>query len=178
MGFLDHFLKHRVKPSTSRRKVREKPGPMTTRESWALIWPIVEELDPRARLIFVTSGLDINPKGQSFSWEYLFFLPGMQAKIMMSLSPMETADIKNAPIYLVQRLHPVSESELKTIHFLPERFRNSSEVISEFSSKGTDFAAGPSDIKLESRVLPTGEAVWVMFYWDGELTTAFTMESA
>ena len=177
MSFLDGFLKHGVKPSTSRRKIRERPGPMTARESWALIWPIAAEIDPLARLIFVTSGLDINPKGQSFSWEYLFFLPGIPAKIMMSLSPMETADTDNAPIYLVQRLQPVSNSELKTIHFLPDKFRNSPEVISELSLKGLDFTAGPSDMKLESRVLPTGEAVWVTFYWDVELTTPFAMES-
>lgn len=177
MSILKRFLTHRFKPSTSRRKIREKPGPMTAHEARSLIWPIVIDLDPGARLIFITSGLDINHKGQSFFWEYLFLLPNMQARSTMSLSPLEDADIENGPIYLIQHLNPVSDRELKTITLLPERFRDSPEVLAEFSAEAGDFDAGNSDMKMESRVLSTGETVWVTFYRNEERITAFGLQS-
>lgn len=135
------------------------------------------QLDAGARLSLVTSGLDISQEGRSFSWEYLFLLPGISARALMSLSPSEDADdVDNAPIYLVQRLNQASESELKNSPVLPERFRDSPEVVAEFSAGGVDFIAGPSDMKLESRLLVSGEAVWVTYYWDEERMARFSAQ--
>ncbi len=49
--------------------------------------------------------------------------------------------------------------------------RDSPEAVAEFSRRGVDFVAGPSDMKLESRVLASGDARWVTYYSDWELTT-------
>lgn len=175
MSILDRFRKRPVVPSTSKRKIQDKPGPMTAHESLAIVNPIVMQLDVGARLTLVTSGLDISQEGRSFSWEYLFLLPAISARALMSLSPSEDADnVDNAPIYLVQRLNNVSESELKKTPVLPERFRDSPEVIAELSAGGVDFVAGPSDMKLESRILASGEAVWVTYYWDEERMARFS----
>lgn len=174
MSILDRFLKQPVYPSTSRRKIRETAGPMTAHESLAIIKPIVTQLDRGARLSFITSGLDMSPEGRSFTWEYLFLLPKIRARVLMSLSPSQDADnIDNAPIYLIQRLNPASDIEIKTSTVLPERFRDSPEVVAEFSKGGVDFITGPSDMKLESRLLISGTAVWVTYYWDEERMVTF-----
>lgn len=174
MSFLDRFRKRPALPSTSKQKIRDRPGPMTAHESWAMVRPVAKQLDAGALLTLVTSGLDISPEGRSFSWEYLFLLPGIRARTLMSVSPSEdTDDIDTAAIYLVQRLHPASDDELNIDAALPERFRDSPEVVAELSAGGVDFVAGPSDMKLESRLLASGEAVWVTYYWDEEKVASF-----
>lgn len=178
MSILNLFRKRPVVPSTSRQKIRDTPGPMTAHESWAVVKPVAMQLDAGAFLTLVTSGLDISPEGRSFSWEYLFFLPGLRARVLLSMAPSEDADdIDNAPVYLVQRLNSASDSELKNGAVLPGQFRDSPEVVDEFSAGGVDFLAGPSDMKLESRLLASGEAVWVTYYRDEERMVRFS-ESA
>jgi hypothetical protein len=39
-----------------------------------------------------------------------------------------------------------------------------------------DFVAGPTDMKLEGRMLPSGPPVWVTFYWDREYITPFAAD--
>ncbi len=171
---LDRFRRRPMVPSTNKRKIRDEPGPMTAHESWAIVKPVVTQLDAGARLTLITSGLDMSQAGRSFSWEYLFLLPSIRARALMSVSPLEDAnDIDNAPIYLVQRLNSAGKSDLEYRAVLPEHFRDSPEVVAEFSAVGVDFVAGPSDMKLESRLLVSGEAVWVTYYWNEERMTRF-----
>jgi len=175
MTLFDRFRNRPLQASTTQRKVRDQPGPMTAHEAWAIVRPVAHELDPRARLTFITSGLDMSREGRSFTWEFLFHLPGGRARALLTLEPnRETGDIDNAPIILVQRLTPASVAGLDRATVLPERFRDSPEVVAEFAAGGVDFVAGPTDMKLEGRVLDTGEAVWVTYYWDGERKASFT----
>ena len=174
MSILDRFRKRPMVPSTNKLKIRDESGPMTAHESWAIVKPIALQLDAGARLTLVTSGLDISPAGRSFSWDYLFLLPDLRARALFGLSPPEdTDDVDNAPIYLEQRLNPASENDMKNRAALPERFRDSPEVVAELAAGGVDFVAGPTDMKLESRFLAPGEAVWVTYYWNEERMVRF-----
>ncbi len=174
MSLFDRFRHQAFQPSMTQYKIRDEPGPLTCRQAWAIVRPVALELDPGSQLTFITSGLDMSAKGRSFTWEFLFLLPRRCIRALFSLEPSrETDDIDNAPIVLTQRLTPASTTDLKRASTLPEPFRDSPEVVEEFSAGGVDFVAGPSDMKLEGRVLATGEPVWVTYYWDGERRTSF-----
>jgi len=175
MNLFDRLRNQPVRPSTTQWQVSEQPGPLTSHEAWAIVGPVARELDPQARLKFITSGLDMSREGRSFTWEFLFDLPGGRAQALLSLEPSrEAAGIDDAPIILVQRLNPVSAAESNRVAVLAEHFRDSPEVVAELMAGGVDFVAGPSDMKLEGRVLDTGEAVWVTYYWDEERRVAFS----
>lgn len=167
MGLLDIFRGGSPERSVTRRQVRDEPGPLTAHQARDMVWPVARALDSATRLTLLTSGLDIGPDGRSFSWEFGFALPGHRAFALFSVEPSgEGADIDGDPIVLVQRLRPMSATEASGLPTLPERFRDSPEVVAELAVQGVDFVAGPSDMKLEARVLPAGEAVWVTYHWD------------
>jgi hypothetical protein len=172
MGFFDRLLNRTFQPSTETRTVRERPGPLTAHEAWALVRPAAYRLDARPRLTFITSGLDLDPDGRSFTWEFGFDVPACRAHALLSVGPPgEADDIDEAPVVLVQRITAAAGTGRKAA--LPEHFRDSPEVVSEFEAGGVDFVAGPSDMKLEARVLPTGEPAWVTYYWDEERSVQF-----
>jgi len=56
---------------------------------------------------------------------------------------------------------------------LPEQFRDSPQVVAELSRQGADFVAGPTEIKLESWLLASEEAVWATYYCDEERAIRF-----
>jgi hypothetical protein len=146
---------------------------MTAHQAWAVIAPLAKTLDPHPGLTLITSGLDMDHKGFSRTWEFLFFLPKRNATVMLGVEPDPgNSDIDKAQCILTQRIHPASSVDAQRPVF-SDHFRDSPEVVAEFSAKGVDFVAGPSDMKLEGRVLPSGRAVWVTYYWDQEYTTSF-----
>jgi hypothetical protein len=149
---------------------------MTAHDAWAHVAPGATALDPQARLTFITSGLDMNHEGRSRTWEFIFFLPRRNATVMLSLEPdPDSPDVDTAQSILTQRIRPASAIDGRRPPF-PDRFRDSPEVVAEFSADGVDFVAGPTDMKIEGRVLPSGFAVWVTYYWDREYVTSFTAE--
>lgn len=169
------FYRRNIASETSitRSVVPSLNGSMTAHQAWTMVDPVTRALDLQARLTFIASGLDMSSDGRSRTWEFIFFLAGRNAVTMLSLEPEAgTADVDTARIILTQRLKPASAINAGRPAF-PGRFRDSPEVVAEFSAGGVDFAAGPTDMKLEGRVLPSGDAVWVTLYWDGEHTTAF-----
>lgn len=172
MGFFDRFRNRPLHPSREAWTVRERPGPLTSHEAWALVRPAAYRLDAAPRLTFITSGLDLHPDGRSFTWEFGFDLPGRRARVLLSVGPPEaTEDIDEAPVVLVQRITAAAGAGQGPA--LPEQFRDSPEVVAAFEAGGVDFVAGPSDMKLEARVLPSGEPVWVTYYWDEERSLPF-----
>lgn len=176
MKFFDRFRRKPAAPSTTREKVREEPGPLTAHEAWALVWPRVLKLEKHPRLTLVSSGLDLSGEGRSFTWEFGFDLPRRGRHALFTVEPSgEGEDIDRDAIVIVQRSSPLlaGESERPA---LPKTFRDSPEVVADFAEQGVDFVAGPSDLKLEGRVLPSGEAVWVTYDWDNERTTRFARE--
>lgn len=178
MRLFDLLGRRRPESSVRRKTVRREPGPLTVHEAWELTHPSAEALDDQARLTLLTSGSDIDQDGRSFTWEFGFALPRRQRYGMFSVEPSgENEAIDDDPVVLVERLVPVSRSELKRHPTLPEPFRDSPEVVAELAAQGVDFVAGPTDMKLEARVLPSGTAVWVTFFWDEERTTPFRVES-
>ena len=173
MGFLDRFFNKPTEPSITKCPVPERAGSMTARQAWAVVAPVTKTLDPHARLTLITSGLDMNHEGCSRTWEFIFFLPKRKATAMLSLEPdPENSDVDRAQCILTQRINPASALDAQRPPF-PDPFRDSPEVVAEFSAKGVDFVAGPSDMKLEGRVLPSGDAIWVTYYWDQEYSTSF-----
>ena len=173
MGLFDRFFNKPMEPSITRRALSGFAGRVTARQAWAAIAPIAEALDAQASLTLITSGLDIDHKGFSRTWEFIFFLPKRKATLMLSVEPdPEHPDIDKAQGILTQRIRPASSVDAQR-PVLPRRFRDSPEVVAEFSAKGVDFVAGPNDMKLEGRVLPSGSAVWVTYYWDQEYSTLF-----
>jgi hypothetical protein len=146
---------------------------MTAREAWVHVAAVATALDPRARLTLITSGSDMSPAGRSRTWEFIFHLPGRHATVMLSLEPEpDSPDVDTARSMLTRRVRHAAAIDAERPSF-PHRFRDSPEVVAEFSARGVDFVAGPTDMKLEGRVLPSGEAVWVTYSWDGEHTTPF-----
>jgi hypothetical protein len=161
-------------PSTERRLVREQPGPTTAHEAWAIAGPEVKTVDASARLTFVASGLNIDHTGRSLTWEFMFVLPSLRAKALMTLAPPDDADdVDRAPIHMTLRLTAAADGELKAAG-LPVAFRDSPEAVAELTAQGVDFVAGPTDMKLESRLLPSGQAVWVTYHGDAEITVPFS----
>jgi hypothetical protein len=173
MRFRDRLFKRASERSITRWAVPGRAGSMTAHEAWAVVSPVAQGLDPQARLTLITSGLDMNHAGCSRTWEFIFFLPKRNATAMLSLEPdSESADVDSAQCILTQRINPASALDAQRLPF-PDCFRDSPEVVAEFSAGGVDFVAGPSDMKLEGRVLPSGNAMWVTYYWDREHTTSF-----
>lgn len=138
-----------------------------------MVAPVARELDSCPRLTLITSGLDLDHQGFSRTWEFILFLPGRSATLMLSIEPDPSHDDPvSAPSLLTQRLRPASADDARRSAF-PAPFRDSPEVVAEFIAKGVDFVAGPSDMKLEGRILPSGDAVWVTYYWDQQFSTPF-----
>jgi len=170
---LDRLANKPAEASITREAVSGRVGSMTAHQVWALVAPVAKALDPNPKLTLITSGLDMNPKGCSRTWEFIFYLPKRSATGMLSLEPdPESLDVDKAQCFLTQRIKPASSREAEKPSF-PDRFRDSPEVVAEFSAKGVDFVSGPSDMKLEGRILPSGEATWVTYCWDQEYTTSF-----
>ncbi len=160
--------------SITRSVVPDCYGSMTSHHAWHIVHPVVKSLDPRARCTLITSGLDMNGEGLSRTWEFIFYLPGRDVVVMLSLEPdHECPNVDRAPCIMTQRRRPADTLDAERLP-LPECFRDSPDVVSEFSARGVDFVAGPTDMKLESRMLREGEGVWVTYYWDQEYTTSFT----
>jgi len=173
MGFFDRFFNKPTEPSITRRTLPGLAGRITAHQAWAVTAPVAKALDQHASLTLITSGLDMDHKGCSGTWEFIFFLPKHNATLMLSVEPdPENSDIDTAQRILTQRIHPASPMEAQRPVF-PDHFRDTAEVVAEFSAHGVDFVAGPSDMKLEGRVLPSGDAVWVTYYWDQEHSTSF-----
>jgi hypothetical protein len=177
MGLFDRLRKRPAVPSTARRLVREQPGPMTVHESWAIAYADVKKLDGSARLTFVTSDLNIDHMGRSRTWEFMFVVPRLRAMALVTLSPADDGeDVDSAPIHMTLRLTGAPESALGHPG-LPTPFRDSPEVVAELAAQGVDFVAGPTDLKLESRLLTSDEAVWVTYYRDAEMTVPFSIRA-
>jgi hypothetical protein len=154
-----------------RQRATDLLGPLTLHEALAVVLPVANGLDTTARLTFITSGLDLQHDGRSFTWEFGCALPKLTATAMIGLEPsVEAENPDESPLILRQRVNPASTMDLQR-PLLPVKMRNSPEVVAALAAKGVDLVAGPSDMKLESRVLDSGEAIWVTYYYDRELTT-------
>jgi hypothetical protein len=130
-------------------------------------------LDARAQLVFVTSGTDIRTDGKSFTWEFLFALPGRHASILLSYGPPESCeDVDIAPVAVVMR---VSVDSRPPQRVLPFNFRNSPEVVDELSRMGVDFVAGQTDMKLEGKCSPDGEPQWITYSWGKQIAVPFSV---
>ena len=178
MGTLNRILSSSRQQDITKTIIPECTGSMTAGRAWAVVAPLAERHDPQARLKLITSGTDISHEGRSRTWEFIFFLPSRNATVMLCLeSDPHSEDIDTAPCILTQRLSPASSFDTKE-YFLPKIFRDSPEVVAEFIARGVDYVAGPTDMKLEGRVLPSGEATWITYYWDKEYATPFTARSS
>ena len=173
MSFFDRVFRKPAEPSITQRAVPGRSGSMTAHQAWAVVVPVARALDSHATLTLITSGLDMNLMGCSRTWEFIFFLPERNATVMLSLEPdPQSENVDSAQSILTQRIKPASVLDARRPPF-PDHFRDSPEVVAGFSAKGVDFVAGPTDMKLEGRMLPSGDAVWVTYYWDQEHTTSF-----
>lgn len=178
MGFVDQILGRVSKPSIKRRTVPECVGDITVHSAWIIVSQIAEQHDHKAKLTFITSGMDLNREGRSHTWEFFFLLPSRKSTAMISLEPdSQCENVDNAPCILIQRLKPTIPSDRYKLS-LPLPFRDSPEAVAEFIAKGVDFEAGPSDMKLESRALPSGKVLWVTYYWDKEFAIPFVAENS
>jgi hypothetical protein len=174
MGFLDRQINRQAETHITRSAVCGYRGSITAHQAWSVAAPVARRLDPRARMTLITSGLDMDHYGRSRTWEFIFYIPGQNATMMLSLEPdPDSPDIDTAPSVLTQRLRQAFPDDALRPPF-PWQFRDSPEVVAEFTAKGIDFVAGPTDMKLEGRMLPSGDAVWVTYSWDLEYTAPFT----
>lgn len=136
MGLFDRLRKRPSVPSSERQLAREQPGPMTSHESWAIVYPAAKKLDETARLISVMSGLNIDHKGRSLIWDLIFVMPRLRAKALYTLSPSDDAeDVDNSPIQITRKLMTAPESDLLR-EVLPVSFRDSAEVVAELTVQG------------------------------------------
>ena len=177
MALRGFFSQKSQEPPVTRYPVPHLSGSMTVRQAWSEAARAASELDPRFRLTVVTSGLDVNFEGRSRTWEFIFFLPGRSETALVTLEadPMNE-DVDSAGCILTRRLQPASPQDGKKTQF-PVPFRDSPEVAAEFSAQGADFLSGPTDMKIEGRILPDGKAVWVTCCWDREYLAPFAKRS-
>lgn len=175
MSFMDRFFKRKLQPSVATSIVRNRPGPLTAHEAWAYALKEALSLDPEAKLLLIMSGTDIRQDGRSFVWEFLFHLERREARVLLSYGPPSDADeIENSPIVVVKR---VTKATDRSRMVLPLNFRNSPDVVEEFSRNGADFVSGPTDMKLEANISPEGEPIWVTYLRDGEISARFTQSA-
>lgn len=172
MSVFDFFRRPSLKSSTTRRVVRDEPGPLTAHQAWEWVWPAIQALDPEARLTLLTSGLDIGPDGRSFTWEFGFEMPQRRGYALFSIEP-SGRDPDTDPIILVERMHSMDRAQMNQHPVLPALFRDSPEAVAELAAQGVDFVAGPSDMVLFARVQVSGRAVWVTDYWGEERAVPF-----
>jgi len=178
MGILNRILSSSRQQDITKIIIPECTGSITAGGAWAVVAPLAERHDPHARLRLITSGTDISHEGRSRTWEFIFLLPSHNATVMLCLeSDPHSEDIDRAPCVLTQHISPASSLDIKG-PFLPKIFRDSPEVVAEFIARGVDYVAGPTDMKLEGRVLSSGEATWITYYWDKEFATPFTARSS
>ncbi len=178
MGMIDRLFKRSGGPDISRRPVPELAGAMNAHQTWAVAAPAVRDLDRQARLILITSGLDMNAEGRSHCWEFVFFLSRRHLVLMIGLAPDPAApDVDHAPCILSRRSRPATDLDATRPAF-PGTFRDSPEAVAELSTMGVDIIAGPSDMKLEGRVSPSGEANWVTYDWDEARRVPFSASDA
>ena len=171
MRLFDRLFKRPLSPSVETALAREQPGPMTAREAWVLAVDEALALDPRARLILVSSGTDIRPDGRSRSWEFLFELEQRQARVLLSYAPdSHTPDIDIAPVMLTRR---VTRETGRLDASLPFEFRDSPEVVDALGRAGVDFISGPTDLKIEGRLASGGVPVWSALAWGKEYHVPF-----
>src|SRR5512147_2199937 len=105
MGLFTRRTDRPAEPSITTRAVPERYGGMTAHEAWAVVTPVATALDPLAKLTLITSGLDMSPEGRSRIWEFIFFLPGRNATVMLSLEPdADSEDVDTAQSVLTQRI--------------------------------------------------------------------------
>jgi len=169
MGLLDKLLGRSALPaSTTCPPVTATPGPRGAHAAWDLVRAHAQALDPKWRLVGITSGTDLRPDGRSATWEFVFDLPGREAMLLATLAPPADADPDTAAPGLTLRVRTGRASGAP----LPVPFRDSPEVVAGFAAEGVDFVAGPTDMKLEARVLASGPA-WITFDWNGERHAAF-----
>ena len=158
----------------TRRTVREAPGPLSARQAWELVQPVLRNLDPAPRLTLLTSGLDLNSAGLSFTWEFGFELPATGQYALLGIVPSgEGPSIDTDALVLEQRLQPLRRMPAVARPVLPTDFTDSPEAVAEFTRQGIDFVSGRSEMSLSARVLPSGEAVWVTEDWHAERTVPF-----
>ena len=173
MTFLDRLFNRPAQASITKCPIPGRAGSMTAHQAWAVVAPVAKSLDPNGKLTLITSGLDMNHEGCSRTWDFIFFLPKRNVTAMLSLAPdTDSLDVDRAQCILTQRIQPAFALDAQRPPF-PDHFRDSPEVVAEFTANGVDFVAGPTDMKLEGRVLPSGDAIWVTYYWDQEHTTQF-----
>ena len=176
MGFLDRIFGRTPKPDITRRTVPECVGSMTAHGAWTVAYQIAEQHDRQATLTLITSGTDLNGEGRSRTWEFIFILPSCKSTLMISLEPdPQCEDVDYAPCVLTQRFNPITPSD-RHKPSLPVPFLDSPEAVAEFTARGVDYEAGPSDMKLEGRALPSGEAMWITYYWGKEFAISFVAE--
>ncbi len=103
----------------------------------------------------------------------MFHLPAQRAQVLLSLAPAGDAEeIDSAPLVLTQHIGPAG-ADAERAPALPLPFRDSPAVVAALAAGGVDFIAGPTDMKLEGRVLATGAAVWQTYYYDETRTVAW-----
>ncbi|NLX48831.1 MAG: hypothetical protein GXY82_02930 [Methanospirillum sp.] len=105
---------------------------MTEHQAWKVIGSEVAELDRRARLTLVTSGLDLDHGGRSRHRVFIAYLPGRNAVVMLSLEPDPgSEDVESAGPVLTRRLRPADAVDAARPQ-LPCPFRNSPGLMADF----------------------------------------------
>lgn len=150
------------------------PIALTAHAAWRVVKPCAQNHAANPVLTFITSGTDLNVEGRSRTWEFGFYVPESRSSLLVSLMPVPAAgdgDVGLAAIIaLTVRITPCFQPPATG---LPFDFRDSPDVVAEFSRAGVDFVAGSTDMKLEARRLASGQAVWLTYDWDRVCTTAF-----
>jgi hypothetical protein len=163
----------------------QEPAPVTARRAFEQAARSAREMDRAARLKMISAPGGVDASGASDRWEFLFDLPARRAKLSCTwfLEWDAQADrFGAAQIDAQARPFPPMDSPLrrlvaegKLLHRqmiglwagerrrgpdLPDRFRDSNEVIGEFMARGLDVAL--HEFTLGTGLSPAGEISWVV----------------
>jgi hypothetical protein len=158
--------------------------PATAYQAFAMVLPVVREVDLDARLKRITASENLDAQGRASRWEFFFDLPSRRAKLQCDwLLPWDeqTDDFAHARLEGMVRPFPPTDSvfyvmvaEGKLLHRqivglwnqeyqrspnLPFHFRDSDEVIAELARQGLDISG--SDFSLTTEAVHGQPPNWV-----------------
>lgn len=137
-------------PRDGRERARDRPGPLTSREAWDLVAPRLEELDPEARLVGISSGTDLDAGGRASTWSFRVQLPSHERAGLVLVEPAPGTPLpEEAPLDRVELYRPLDAAD-RGRRALPRDFRDSPEVVAALAAQGVDFVAGPTTLMIET----------------------------
>jgi hypothetical protein len=171
-------------PKRISRDLGASPTPITARQAFQRVQPVVHELDWQSQLKMITSPQGLTPYGESAHWEFFFDLVNRraeavcewvllwdeaadrygQARIELTATPFPAP---NSPIrtaveegtLLHQQMTGLWRLECQRRPTLPAQFRDTDIALADFTRQGLDVSL--IEFSLSTGQSPQGQLSWI-----------------